>query len=49
MGIKETLEELGILFDTLYSTGCMTEEEVELANEIEGVLISYVKMKEGEV
>ena len=49
MEIKEALEELGILFDTLYSTGCLTEEEAEFANEIERVITSYVKMKESDV
>ena len=48
MNINEALEELGKLFDVLYSIGCMTEEEGELANEIESTIISYVKMKEGE-
>lgn len=48
MNIKEALEELSILFDTLYSTGCMTDEEGELANEIEDAIRSYVKEKESQ-
>ena len=48
MDIKEALEELGTLFDTLYSAGCMTDEEGELANEIEDTIRSYVKEKENE-
>lgn len=46
MDIKEALEELSILFDALYVTGCMTDEEGELANEIEDTIRSYVKEKE---
>lgn len=49
MDIQTALEELSNLFDSFWSTGCMTDDEGELANEIEDTIRSYVKEKEGKI
>ena len=43
MNIKEALEAMNGFFDCLYESGCLSDEEKELMNEVEDSICGYVK------
>ena len=43
MNIKEALEAMSGLFDCLYKSGCLSDEEKSLMNDVEDTISSYVK------
>ena len=43
MDIKEALEAMNGFFDCLYESGCLSDEEKELMNEVEDSICKYVK------
>ena len=43
MNIKEALETMSVLFDCLYESGCLSDEEKELMNAVEDSICGYVK------
>lgn len=43
MNIKEALEAMNGLFDCLYESGCLSDEEKLLMNDVEDAICDYVK------
>ena len=43
MNIKEALEAMNGLFDCLYESGCLSDEEKELMNAVEDTICKYVE------
>ena len=43
MNIKEALEAMNGLFDCLYESGWLSDEEKSLMNDIEDTICNYVK------
>ena len=43
MNIKEALEVMNGLFDCLYESGCLSDEEKTLMNDVEDTICGYVK------
>ena len=49
MDIKTALIKLTGLFDCLSESGCLTDEEYEIMNEVENTITAYVKEKENKI
>lgn len=45
MDIKEALDAMSGLFDSLYCISLLTDEEAKLAEEIESTITNYVRSK----
>ena len=43
MNIKEALAAMNGFFDCLYESGCLSDEEKELMNEVEDSICKYVE------
>lgn len=43
MNIKEALVAMNRLFDCLYESGCLSDEEKSLMNDVEDTICEYVK------
>ena len=49
MDIKTALIKLTGLFDCLSESGCLTDEEYEIMNEVENTITAYVREKENKI
>lgn len=43
MNIKEALETMSVLFDCLYESGCLSDTEKNIMNDVEDTICEYVK------